>query len=100
MSGSNHMYVTLPSNTPDYEATNRTNSFRVRLPEPVQLFGSWEVALVDIQYPRSWRNLSGKQQVILRYKTSVGSVTSLRGEMPAGYYQDVETLFAGLRLGI
>ena len=94
------MYMTLPSNTPDFEDVNRTNSFRVRLPEPVQLFGAWEVALVDMQYPCSWRNLAGKQEVTLKYRTSNGAITRLKGLVPPGYYRDIPTLLDGVRLAI
>ena len=94
------MYMTLPSNTSDFQDVNRTNSFRVRLPEPVQLFGAWEVALVDMQYPCSWRNLAGKQEVTLKYRTSNGFTTRLAGLVPPGYYRDVATLLDGVRLGI
>ena len=94
------MYMTLPSNTSDFEDVNRTNSFRVRLPEPVQLLGAWEVALVDLQYPYSWRNLAGKQTVRIQYKTSIGSPAYLEGVVPSGYYGDVPTLLDGVRLAI
>ena len=100
MAGGRNMYVTLPSNTPDYANSNRTNCFRVRLPEPVQLFGAWEVALVDIQYPYSWRNLPGRQELMLKYKTASGASTRLKGVVPPGYYRDVSTLLDGVRLGI
>ena len=54
-------YVTLPSNTPDKR--NSTSNFRVRLPEEIQLPpGAWEVALVEIQFPCSWNNVTDEYE--------------------------------------
>ena len=50
-------YLTLPSNTNEYE--NKINKFRVRLPNTIELKGSWEVALVEIMYPHCWPNVQG-----------------------------------------
>jgi len=53
-----NLYLTLPSNTTDFPS-NTTAEFRVRLPNPLELDGEWEMALVEIQYPYSWNNLNG-----------------------------------------
>lgn len=50
-------YLTLPSNT---VTENTTANFSVHLPRKLQLQGRWEVALVEIQYPYSWNNVSDK----------------------------------------
>lgn len=50
-------YIILPSNAK--EPGNKTNEFRVRLPEKVQLQGKWEVALVEMLYPHNWPNVQG-----------------------------------------
>jgi hypothetical protein len=50
----NDFYLTLPSNT---VPENTTSKFSVHLPNKLSLHGSWEVALVEIQYPYSWNNL-------------------------------------------
>lgn len=50
-------YLTLPSNT--VSPTNKTNNFRVTLPNLIDLSGQWEVALVEMMYPHSWPNLMG-----------------------------------------
>ena len=94
------MYLTLPSNTVDYTNSNKTNSYRVQLPEPVSLDGRWEVALVDIQYPFSWRNVFGEHIIQALYTTKQGKNVWLKGKIPEGYYGDVSSLIAGIKLGI
>ena len=49
-------YVTLPSNTKVEMNTNA--AFRCPLAHSISLEGNWEVAMAEIQYPRSWYNLS------------------------------------------
>ena len=53
---SSDFYINLPSNTHNDQQFNTTSSFRIRLPHEIRLTGEWEVALVEIQYPRSWNN--------------------------------------------
>ena len=56
-------YITLPSNTPNSDRRNTTSNFRVRLPEEIQLSGGeWEVALVEIQFPCSWNNVTDQYE--------------------------------------
>ena len=50
-------FITIPSNTP-FDG-NRTSNFTARLPQKIQLDGNWEVALVEIMYPHSWKNIRG-----------------------------------------
>jgi hypothetical protein len=57
MDSENSFYVTLPSNTNQYD-TNTLNNFRVRLPQRLELSGpAWEVALVEAIYPHNWNNV-------------------------------------------
>ena len=54
-------YLNLPSNTftsQQFKRQNTTSHFRVRLPHDIRLTGKWEVALVELQYPYSWNNVS------------------------------------------
>ena len=37
---------------------NKTSDFKVHLPKSVNLEGSWECGLAEIQYPRSWYTMS------------------------------------------
>ena len=49
-------FVTLPSNASqrDYENNTKTK-FKTKLKNPLYLDGSYEVALVEILYPVSWK---------------------------------------------
>jgi hypothetical protein len=59
-----NFYINLPSNTHTSKEPNTTSQFRVRLPHEIRLNGQWEVALVELQYPRSWNNVSEEQSDI------------------------------------
>ena len=57
MSGT-HFYLTLPSNaSSDIFPDNKTTSYRVKLPQAINLSGEWEVGLYSINYPRTWYTL-------------------------------------------
>jgi hypothetical protein len=57
-SSPNMFYLTLPSNiSMDYFPNNTLASFTTRLPEMLDLDGSWEIELAEIQYPHSWYNV-------------------------------------------
>ncbi len=50
--------VTLPSNSSHtIFPSNRPQSFKTRLAIPLELHGTWQVAIMEIQYPRDWFNL-------------------------------------------
>ena len=51
-------YLTLPSNSADFES-NKSSNFRVRLPNPLELSGEWECGLAQIDYPHSFDNVTG-----------------------------------------
>jgi hypothetical protein len=57
MSGT-HFPLTLPSNASlDVFPDNKTTEYRVKLPQPVELDGNWEVGLYSIFYPNTWYTL-------------------------------------------
>lgn len=59
MSITGPFYIVLPSNSSTNIYPNNTvTSFRVKLAHPLVLNGLWEVALSEIQYPRTWHNIS------------------------------------------
>lgn len=62
-------YLYLPSNTGDY-VQNTLSSFKVRLPQKIDLDGEWEVALVEIGYPFTWLNVSNEEdaKISISYK--------------------------------
>ena len=48
---------------------NTVANFTVRLPSPVKLEGSFEVALAEVFYTKSWLNINHKSSGFLRYYT-------------------------------
>jgi len=53
-------YVVLPSNSiPSKEIypENQPSHFRLRLAQPLELHGSWEVGIAEIHLPFSWYNI-------------------------------------------
>ena len=64
MSGT-HFYLTLLSNSslnvfPD----NKTTSYRVKLPQAIDLNSDWEVGLCSISYPNTWYTLQNLENHI------------------------------------
>ena len=59
-------YVTLPSNSSlDYFPKNTLTDYTTKLPQRLDLDESWEVALSEVQYTRSWTNVSGKEALLI-----------------------------------
>ena len=57
MSGA-YFYLTLPSNASmDVFPDNKTTSYRVQLPQNINLEGDKEVGLYSISYPNTWYTL-------------------------------------------
>ncbi len=57
MSGT-HFYLTLASNASlDIFPDNKTTSYCVKLPQNIDLEGSWEVGLYSISYSNTWYTL-------------------------------------------
>lgn len=57
-------YVFLPSDMSKLPGERNTLShYRTRLPVPIDLGGSWEVALVELMYTKSWLNFPVKDTI-------------------------------------
>jgi len=112
-------YLTLPSNT---VPENSTANFSVHLPRKLDLQGRWEVALVEIQYPYSWNNISDKSSGIRPgdERKWIDKVLHFNSEisksenwihiyfandcfasvfLPAGHYGDIRELLAAIEYG-
>ena len=91
-------YLTLPSNS--LPKTNTTAQFSIYLPNKIDLSGKWEVALVEIQYPFSWNNLSGKLLAndltdnFIAVTFTDGHTVSL--SIPPGYYSTADQILAAI----
>ena len=58
MTSGTHFYLTLPSNASlDVFPDNKTTEYRVKLPQPIELDGNWEVGLYSISNPNTWYTL-------------------------------------------
>ena len=93
-------FLTLPSNV---SKTDKTNKYCVNLPKRIQLDGKWEVALVEIQYPFSWNNISGLIQPDGTTDNWI-DVTFANGYqttlfVPPGFYPTVEKLIDAINYG-
>ena len=66
-------FLTLPSNSSvKWFKDNKPQNYKVQLPQPLELEGKWEAALVEIQYPKTWLNMdedSGASILIEREDT-------------------------------
>ena len=70
---------------------NTANEFTIHLPDPIELEGTgWEVALVELTYPRSWNNIAPGN--IIKVYPSNGDENYTAHQIPPGYYDSVETL--------
>ena len=68
-------------------------NFKVKLPEAIILEGTWEIALVEIQYSHTWSTIrKGVEQTIL-HGTQPATET---GFIAAGYYDSVPDLVKAL----
>ena len=89
-------YVTLPStSSSQFFPDNKLSSFTTNLHTPLRLNGDWEVALVEINYPRTWYNVSGDTCKV--YYTSKQDQELKSVKIPPGYYETVEEILYELR---
>ena len=90
MSGT-HFYLTLPSNASLNEfPNNKTTSYRVKLPQSIDLEGVWEVGLYSISYPNTWYTLQKGVDRHLFYADRTGLFQ--QAIMDYGYYQSMQEL--------
>jgi hypothetical protein len=89
MSGT-HFYLTLPSNASlDVFPDNKTTEYRVKLPQPTDLDGNWEVGLYSISYPNTWyalRNINADTH----FYCDDGSGFYSTVELDHGFYESVQ----------
>jgi len=94
-----HFHVTLPSNSSmNYYPDNKITRYVTRLQTPISLTGEWEVALVEISYPRSWFTVSQEGCKFLvswweKNETSPNGMNLfIEVQIPYGYYNEVEDI--------
>ncbi|KAI8503792.1 hypothetical protein Bbelb_187630 [Branchiostoma belcheri] len=97
----NSFYVTLPSDgSMDIFPENTVTNYRTKLAHPIELSGEWEVGLVEIQYPHSWRNVREGENTLLSYVVDEKVQGSNREydivKIPIGYYENIQHLLKTL----
>ena len=61
-SSPNMFYLTLPSKSSmNYFPNNTLTHYTTKLPKIMDLNGTWEIGLAEIQYPHSWYNVKNKE---------------------------------------
>ena len=65
----------------NYYPNNTLTNYTTQLPSLKSLTGSWEVGLVEIQYPHNWYNMTAEDNKIIL----CGPTEALRFPIPAGY---------------
>ena len=90
MSGT-HFYLTLPSNASlDVFPDNKTTSYRVKLPQSIDLEGNWEVGLYSVSYPNTWYTLQKGSDTHIFYADKSGVFQQAITDY--GYYQSMQDL--------
>ena len=68
MNTENEFQLTLPSNASiTFSPDNKPANYTTTLPSPISLEGEWEVALIDIQYPHNWMNITNDVYIIFLF---------------------------------
>jgi hypothetical protein len=69
---------------------NTLTNYFTKLPQSIELEGKWEVALSEIQYPRTWRNIIGNEAYLVVSNTNENWTRSII--LSAGLYDTPEKL--------
>lgn len=89
-------YVTLPStSSAKFYPDNKLSDYTTRLHTPLRLTGEWEVSLVEINYPRSWFNIS-KETRKISWRGGTDHVLQTEILSP-GYYERATDILTEIR---
>lgn len=91
-------YYTLPSNSSEYIFQENTqSSYKVKINKQLPITqGKWEVGLSDIQFPKSWYNVTGAWMRVRLAQNSDPFLIRVKD----GYYKDIEELVAEMHQGL
>ncbi len=107
-----HFYLTLPSNSLEkFYPNNTLTHFVTKLHNDVSLTGEWEVALVDIMYPRNWYNIDDQYMRIscsncmkivphANPDEKVPPSYDIHVGIPSGYYYSIPDLLEAIKISI
>ena len=92
-------YLTLPSNSSmDYFPNNTLTHYTTKLPQTIDLDGSWEMGLSEIHYPHSWFNV-GKNEFWMRGQCKPAHQKlgkEIIWQLPDGFYKSPKWMVAQL----
>lgn len=74
--------------------SSQTADFRLSLPQPIQLRGPYEVALLEFSFSLTWPNVNETEFFILPQPPAESNVpipTAVQVTLPKGFYQDAGT---------
>lgn len=92
-----NFYLTLPSNVIANGRTNKISHFFTELPRVINLKSRhWEVALVEIDYPRTWNNIREDTSRITFYEKKQNVLRSDINHLPIGNYNSSKGLITAL----
>lgn len=89
-------YATLPSNAClEFYPDNSQSCFKIEMPQTVYLGQKYEVALVEMQYPVSWKTFAREESYTIMIQDAnnedvVGSLQQIF--IPSTYYQSISEL--------
>ena len=71
MNTENEFQLTLPSNASiTFSPDNKPANYTTTLPSPISLEGQWEFALIDLQNPHNWMNITKDIYLIIVIETA------------------------------
>lgn len=82
-------YITIPSNS---SKNNTLNNFLVHLSRRIELVGDWEVALVQLQYPYSWFNVTEQDNNL----TIISNEKKHTFTIPNNHYSSITQLITSI----
>ena len=81
-----------------YFPDNTLTRYTTRLPQMMDLDGSWEIGLAEIQYPHTWYNIKqGEGWVAVHYNKD-DTVQQTILELPEGYYSSAKRVCKGIEI--
>lgn len=85
-------YITLPSNASAAAfPNNKSSNFTIRLAKVLELPGSWEVGLVELQYPHTWNTLNAKE-----YFEIANERKKWHFPLKAGHYETIQKVIENM----
>lgn len=92
-------YLTLPSNSSmDYFPNNTLSHYITRLPHTLDLDGSWEIGLAEIQYPHSWYNVKHEEAWVQVDFYRDSQLQNDHFFLPAGYYTSAKRIVKAIEV--